>query len=140
MFNGSELATAITAVLVAAVLAGFLLHWVWASYTRADQTDPARLGEMATRLHEADMAREAAEAARHEAEARLAQAEAEAAEKIAAMQARMEGAVEGREARLLAELEEAKRELEVMSDGLSHARQRVMELEEQLARQQGDNS
>jgi len=140
MFTGSELTTAITAVLAGAVLVGFLLHWVWASYTHGHRSDSARLDEMAARLHEADMAREAAEAARHEAEARLAQAEADAAEKIAAMQARMEGAVEGREARLLAELEEAKRELEVMGDGLSHARRRVMELEEQLASRQGDGS
>ena len=140
MFTGSELTTAITAVLAGAVLVGFLLHWIWASFTRGHRSDAARLGEMATRLHEADMAREAAETARHDAEARLAQAEAEAAEKIAAMQARVEGAIEGREARLVAELEEAKRELEVMGDGLSHARRRVMELEEQMESQKSSDA
>ena len=133
MFTGSELATAITAVLAAAVLAGFLLHWVWASYTRAHRTDGARLGEMAARLHEADMAREAAETAAQEAETRLAKAEAELAEKLAAMEARVEGTGNGREAELTAELDEAKRELEVMGDGLSNARRRMMEMEEEIA-------
>ena len=133
MFTGSELVTAITAVLAAAVLAGFLLHWVWASYTKAPRGDATTMADMATQLHDADLAREAAETARQEAEARLAQVEAELTEKLAALQARAEGAVEGREAELSAALEEAQRELEVMGEGLSNARQRVIEMEEEVA-------
>lgn len=130
MLTGSELTTAITAVLIGAVCVGFLLHWVWVALTR--RSDAARLGEMAGRLHEADDAREKSEAARTAAETRLAQVEAETAAQLAAMQARVDGVAGEREAALQAELDETKRELEVMRDGLGHARRRVIELEQEI--------
>ena len=64
MLTGSELTTAITAVLVGAVCLGFLLHWLWASWVGARRSHGVRIGEMAERLHEADLAREDSELAR----------------------------------------------------------------------------
>ena len=132
MLSGSELRTAIAAVLIAAVCAGFLLHWLWSHLNRSRTTDRARLDEMAGRLHEAEMAREAAEVARHQAEALLARREAETAERLAVMQARLDGAVEGREAGLTRELAAVTLELETMRGGLSHARRRMIELEAEV--------
>ena len=132
MLSGSELRTAIAAVLIAAVCAGFLLHWLWSHLNRSRTSDRARLDEMAGRLHEAEMAREAAEVARHQAEALLARREAETAERLAVMQARLDGAVEGREAGLTRELAAVTLELETMRGGLSHARRRMIELEAEV--------
>ena len=129
MLTGSELTTAITAVLIGAVCAGFLLHWFWSNLT--SRTDAARLGEMAARLHEADDARGTAESARRSAETRLAQVEAETAEKLAAMQSLVDGVAGDRESALQRNLDETQRELEVMRDGLGHARRRVIELEQE---------
>ena len=47
MLTGSELSTAITAVLIGAVCVGFLLHWLWSHMNRLHTSDGARLGEMA---------------------------------------------------------------------------------------------
>ncbi len=129
MLTGSELTTAITAVLIGAVCAGFLLHWFWSNLT--SRTDATRLGEMAARLHEADDARGTAESARRSAETRLAQVEAETAEKLAAMQSLVDGVAGDRESALQRNLDETQRELEVMRDGLGHARRRVIELEQE---------
>ena len=59
MLTGSELTTAIAAVLIGAVCAGFLLHGLWSHLNRSRTSANARLDEMAARLHDADMAREA---------------------------------------------------------------------------------
>lgn len=132
MLTGSELEIAIAAVLIGAVCAGFLLHWLWNHLNRSRTSDRARLNEMASRLHEADMAREAAEEARDAAEALLGKREKETAERLAVMQTRLDGAIEGREAELTAELAQARLELETMRDGLSNARRRTMELEAEI--------
>ncbi len=132
MLTGTELRTAIAAILIGAVCAGFLLHWLWSHLNRFRTSDHARLDEMAGRLHEADMAREAAEVARHQAEALLARREAEIAERLAVMQTRLDGAVEGREAELTRELAAVSLELETMRGGLSNARRRMSELEAEI--------
>ena len=140
MLTGSELSIAITAVLIGAVCVGFLLHWLWSHMSRSRTSDGARLGEMAARLHEADMAREAAEEAREQAEVLLARREAETAERLAVMQARLDGAVEGREAELAGELAAVQRELETMRDGLSNARRRNIELEGEIEALRGGDA
>lgn len=132
MLTGSELTTAIAAVLFGAVCVGFLLHWLWSHLNRSRTSDSGRLDEMAERLHEADMAREAAEVARSQAEALLARREAETAERLAVMLARLDGAIEGREAELTRELAAVKLELETMRGGLGNARRRMIELEAEI--------
>ena len=87
---------------------------------------------MAERLHEADMAREAAEVARSQAEVLLARREAETAERLAVMQTRLDGAIEGREAELTRELAAVRLDLETMRDGLGNARRRMIELEAEI--------
>jgi F0F1-type ATP synthase membrane subunit b/b' len=137
MLTGSELTTAIAAVLIGAVCVGFLLHWLWSHLNRSRTSDSARLDEMAERLHEADMAREAAEVARSQAEALLARREAETAERLAVMQTRLGGAIEGREAELTRELASVRLDLETMRDGLGNARRRLIELEAEIGELQG---
>jgi len=132
MLTGSELTTAIAAVLVGAVCAGFLLHWLWSYLNQSRTSDRARLDEMAGRLHEAEMAREAADVARSQAEALLARREAEIAERLAVMQTRLDGAVEGREAELARDLAAVGLELETMRGGLINARRRMIELEAEV--------
>jgi chromosome segregation ATPase len=132
MLNGSELTTAIGAVLIGAVCVGFLLHWLWSHLNRSRSSDSARLGEMAERLHNADMASEAAEVTRSQAEALLARREAETAERLAVMQTRLDGAIEGREAELTAKLAAVKLELETMRGELGNARRRMIELEAEI--------
>ena len=133
MLTGSQLTIAIAAVLIGAVCVGFLLHWLWSHLGRPRTSASARLGEMAERLHEADMAREAAEVARQQAEALLARREAETAERLGVMQTRLDGAIEGREAELTRELAAARLELETMRGGLINARRRMIELEAEIA-------
>jgi hypothetical protein len=132
MLTGTELSTAIAAVLIGAVCAGFLLHMFWSHLNRSRTSDSAQLNEMATRLHEADMAREAAEESYEKAEALRARRETAAGERLAVMQVRLDGAVEGREAELTTELAAARLELETMSGGLSNARRRNFELEAEI--------
>ena len=132
MLTGSELTTAIAAVLIGAVCVGFLLHWLWSHLNRSRTSDSARLDEMAERLHEADMAREAAEVARRQAETLLARREAETAERLAGMQTRLDGAVAGREAELARELAAARLKLETMRDGLGNVRRRIIDLEAEI--------
>ena len=132
MLSGSELSIAITAVLIGAVCVGFLLHWAWLHLTGPRAGDSARLEEMAERLHNAETAHEASEEGRLQAERLLARREAETTEQLAAMQARLDGAVAGREADLARELTEVRLELETMHDGLVNARRRTAELETQI--------
>lgn len=132
MLNGSQLAIAITAVLVAAVLLGWILHWIWMRMSNAAVTDTARITEMVNRLHEAERARAAAEEAKRRAEEQLAAREAEMAEQMAAMQHRLDGAIEGREADLLSQMREARADAEASMSGLRSARARIMELEAEI--------
>ena len=138
MLSRSELAIAITVVLVGAACVGFLLHWAWAYLNRAKSVDSVRMGEMAERSHQSEMAREAAEEARQQAEVTLARREAEITEQRAAMQARLDGALAGREADLARELAEVRLELETMHDGLVNARRRTSELEAQIEALRGE--
>jgi len=132
MLTGSELTTTISVVLIGAVCAGFLLHWLWSLLGRSRTRDSVRLDEMAAQSHETDMAREAAEDARQQAEALLARREAETAERLAVMQTRLDGAIEDREAKLTGELAVVRLELETMRDGLGNARRRNIELEAEV--------
>lgn len=132
MLSGAQLATAISAILVLAVVVGWVLHWLWVRLSNAAISDTARITEMINRLHEADRAREAAEDAKELAENILASREAEMENRMAAMQARMDGAVEGREAQLLTEMREAKAEADAAMSGLRNARARIMELEAEV--------
>ena len=132
MLSGAQLATAISAVLVTAVVLGWILHWLWVRISNAATSDRDRLAEMSDRLHEANRAREEAEEARELAENLLAARESETERQVAEMQARMDGAVEGREADLIAELREARTDSETSMAGLRAARARVMELEAEI--------
>lgn len=132
MLTGAQLATAISAILVAAVVLGWFLHWLWMRMSNAAISDTARITEMVNRLHEADRAREAAEDAKELAENLLASREAEMENRMAAMQARMDGAVDGREAELTREMREAKADAEALMGGLRNARERIAELEAEM--------
>lgn len=132
MLTGAQLAIAISAILFAAIVLGWILHWLWMRLSNAAISDTARITEMINRLHEADRAREAAEDAKELAENLLASREAEMENRMAAMQARLDGAVEGREAELSVALREANADAEASMTGLRNARQRIMELEAEL--------
>lgn len=132
MLSGAQLATAISAVLVTAVVLGWILHWLWVRLSNAATSDKDRLAEMSNRLHEANRARDQAEEARALAENLLATREAETEQQLADMQVRMVGAVEGREAELIAELREARTDSETSMAGLRAARTRIMELEAEV--------
>ncbi|MEM7506231.1 MAG: hypothetical protein AAF415_05760 [Pseudomonadota bacterium] len=132
MLNASQLAIAISAVLAGAVLLGWILHWLWARASARPTTDAARLQEMIARLHAADQSREAAQDARERAENLLASREAEMTTRMQAMQHRMDGAIEGREAELAQGLREARADAEAAMDGLGNARRRIAELEAEL--------
>lgn len=132
MLTGAQLATAITAVLIAAVLLGWVLHWLWMRLSNAAISDTARITEMINRLHEADRAREAAEDAKELAENLLAAREAEMENRMAAMQSRLDGAIEGREAELLRELNESRADAEAAMSGLRNARERMMAMEAEI--------
>ena len=132
MLTGAQLATAISAVLIAAIVLGWCLHWLWMKLSNAAISDTARITEMINRLHEADRARETAEDAKELAENLLTSREAEMENRLAAMQARMDGAVEGREADLATALREAQADSEASMSGLRNARARIMELEAEI--------
>lgn len=132
MLSANQLGIAITAVLVAAIALGWILHWIWLRLAKEPQTDAARMDALIDRLHEADHAREEAENAREMAENALASREAEMKVRIAAMQERMEGAIVGREAELEQALREARADADAAMSGLYHARQHIMALEAEI--------
>lgn len=134
MLSGSELTIAIAAVLLTAFALGWILHWIWARVAARALSDTARLAELVTRTDEAERAREQAEAARQMAENVAAEREVEMAGKVAAMQTRLDGAIEGREAALTEELRLAKADAEVSMEGLRLARIQVLELEAEIER------
>lgn len=132
MLTGTQLATAITAVLIGAVVLGWFLHWIWMRLSNAAITDTARITEMVNKLHESDRAREAANDARELAENLLASREAEMGNRMTVMQTRLDGALEGREADLVRQLREAQADSEASMSGLRTARARVMDLEVEI--------
>lgn len=132
MLTGAQLTIAIAAILIAAVVLGWILHWLWMRLSNAAISDTARITEMINRLHEADRARESAEDAKELAENLLASREAEMENRMAAMQSRLDGAIEGREAELSTQLREARADSEAAMSGLRNARERIMELEAEL--------
>ena len=134
MLTGAQLTIVIAAVLFAAVVLGWVLHWLWTRLSSAAISDTARFTEMVDRLHEADRAREIAEDAKELAENLLASREAEMENRMAAMQSRLDGALEGREARLSTQLREAQADAEASMAGLRNARARIMKLEEEVER------
>ena len=136
MFDGSQLEIAIAIVLAGAVCLGFLLHWLWLALGGI-KPDAAERDEMALRLHEADLAREAAESAQQEAAAALARCEADSAEQMAVIQARLDGAAEGHEVELRRELAEARSELEAVREEFGKVRQRNQELEAEIGTLRG---
>ena len=139
MLTGAQLATAITAVLVGAIMLGWILHWIWARLANAGG-DAGLLAETVDRLHEADRAREAAEDARRQAETLLAAREAEMEAGMAEMRARLDALVEDRDAELGRAVREARADAEASMAGLRGARRRVTELEAEvdaLRRQRG---
>lgn len=132
MLTGAQLATAITAVLLAAVGIGWFMHWLWMRLSNAAITDTARITEMINKMHESDRARESAEEAKELAENLLASREAEMTNRMTAMQSRLDGAIEGREAELSRELREARADAQASMEGLRNARTRIMELEAEV--------
>ena len=132
MLTSVQLSIAIAAVLIAAVILGWFLHWLWTRLSNAALSDTARITEMINRLHEADRAREAAEDAKELAENLLASREAEMENRMAAMQSRLDGALEGREAQLTTALKEAQADSEASMAGLRSAREQIMELEAEI--------
>ena len=139
MLTGAQLATAITAVLVAAIVLGWILHWIWTRLSSAG-SDTARLAEMVDRLHEADRAREAAEDARRLAENLLAAREDEMERRLADMQAHLDGMVQDRDAELGRVVREARADAEASMSGLRSARRRIAELEAEIEAQRRDGA
>ncbi|MEM8792778.1 MAG: hypothetical protein AAGE80_14250 [Pseudomonadota bacterium] len=132
MLTSSQLAIAISAVLACAVAVGWLLHWLWGRVINPRRSEDEQLAEMATRLHTIDQARDQAEEARLSAEAEFSKKERELKAEIDAMRARLEGAVDGREAELSSQLREAKVDAETAMTGLGNARRRISELEAEI--------
>src|SRR5690625_7824446 len=61
MLSANQLGIGITAVLVAAITLGWILHWIWLRLVKKPLTDVERMDALIDRLHEADHAREGAE-------------------------------------------------------------------------------
>ena len=134
MLTGGQLATAITAVLVAAVAVGWVLHWAWIRLSNAAVSDAARVADLSERLHEVDRSRQAAEEGRVLAEQQLASREAEMEERLAAMEARLHRELEAREVELASSLHEAWTVAEAAISDLQSAHRRITELEAELDR------
>lgn len=139
MLTSSQLGTAISAVLVGAIVLGWILHWLWGRAINQSRDDRARMADLVTRLHASDHARDRAEDARERAENLLASREAEMQTRMEAMQHRLDGAIEGREAELAAELREAKADADAAMGGLGTARRRLAELEAALSNDESQN-
>lgn len=75
--NRSELTLAIAAVLVGAMLLGWILRWIFGRMNAYGPRDVLRSAEMAARLHDAEDAQVRAEGRLADAKADLAQARAE---------------------------------------------------------------
>jgi hypothetical protein len=131
MLTGAQLATAITAVLVAAILLGWILHWIW-SRLAGPRGDGARLAELTTRLHEAEHARQAADDARLSAETLLAAREVELEARAEDLQGRYDALVLSRDAEFTAIQREAQADAEAAMSGLRIARRQIAELEAEL--------
>jgi hypothetical protein len=131
MLTGAQLATAITAVLVAAIMLGWILHWIWARLADSG-TETSLLSEMGERLHSADRSREAAEDARRHAELALAAREAEMGATMAEMKARLDTMAENPDAELARTARAAQADADASMSGLRGARRRIAELEAEV--------
>lgn len=130
--NGAELSTAIAGGLFAAVMVGWVLHWIWCLVARAASSERGRIRHLVQQLDAAEAAREAAEAAlaagREALAGRIAVLEAALADQAAAHEAEI-GARAREQDRLVAE---ATREAEAAWEGLALARRRIADLERRL--------
>jgi hypothetical protein len=131
MLTGGQLATAITAVLVAAIMLGWILHWIWMRLGDVG-SDTARLTEMINRLHEAERAREAAEGAGELAESLLSAREAKMEMQLGELRSQLDDLLENRDAELSAVVREARADAEASMAGLRSARRRIAELEAEV--------
>lgn len=132
MLDRFELSIAMTAVLLGAVLLGWLLRWLWVWLTPRPKPSEQRMGELIALLHETEVKLRDAETARDAAKAEAETREADAFQLVADLQSRLDGQVGGREADLMRELREAKVDAETSMDGLRNARIRISELEAEL--------
>jgi len=132
MLDRSELAASIMAVLLGAIVLGWVLHWLWHRLSGAYRAEVSRISELAGRLQEAEAAETEAHEAAAEIESRLALREAETEAEIAELQERLDSVVAARDAELASQLREARAELQATMDGLGFARTRIAELEAEI--------
>ena len=137
MIGSDQLAIAITAILLAAVALGCVLHWIWIRLGHGPRTAEDRLHDLAERLHAADHAREEAEAALAEATERHATTEAALRAELETSATAHHDALAELEGRLSAELREARHDHETAMEGLRLARQQIHALETALAEAEG---
>ncbi|MEM0944439.1 MAG: hypothetical protein AAGI70_10875 [Pseudomonadota bacterium] len=129
MLTSSQLSIAISAVLAAAILFGWMLHWLWARARRQISGEAARLHAAASRVDTAERARERAEAAQLKAETDLATREAALTADLAATEKRWQETSAEREAAFDRDLREARAEAAAAMEGLGTLRRRISELE-----------
>jgi hypothetical protein len=82
-----DLVLAILAILLAAMVSGWALHWLWGRLSRHRRGEIDHLHEMAERLHEVEFARDVAER-------KLAEVELASHTAIAEREAELEGAMD----------------------------------------------
>lgn len=130
--TGQELSGTLAAILFAAVMVGWVLHWIWCLLSRATGSERATIADLEQRLDRAEQARHAAEAGAQQAaeayDARILELETALADQAAAHEADREVQA-AEQARLL---DEATREAAAAWDGLGLARRRIAELERVL--------
>lgn len=140
MLTSSQLAIAISAILAGAVVVGWILHWLWARAINPAGGAAGRISEMVESLHQSDKARHEAEEARIVAETELATQQDAFQTELATMQTRLDGAIEGREAALTHELQQARDEATAAMTGLGNARRRIADLEARLDAFEADST
>lgn len=132
MLNGAQLGIALTSVLVAAFLLGWLFHILWARLGRNGSTDRSQVSILAHRLHDAEEALAQAQGEVARLTEHLARCEAEWATQFAAAEARFAADLSGRETELSGELREARAEAQAVAEGLGTARRYISQLEARL--------
>jgi len=127
--TADELTWVIAGALFAAVLVGWVLHWLWSLIARATSSERGQIRSLMSELALAEEAREEAEAQVEALEATLSE------ERIAFEAGLLEAAAE-RDARIADAQEsadtavrEAKAEAQTAWEGLAFARQRIADLE-----------
>ena len=129
---GFELAALLTGLALGLIAVGWVLHWLWSIAMPRDAIRDAELTRIATDLDRTEAERDEARDAFADIERRMASERTETDDRLAAMQRIVDGAVEGREAQLTADLREARLDAETAMAGLRSARQRIMDLEDAL--------